>query len=168
MKIKNTRLEAVKMLVSSRELSSQEEMLAELRKEGFVLTQATLSRDLKQLQIGKARGRSGRFVYVMPTETMYKRLRYTPSPLEMLQQSGFLSLKFSGNIAVMKTRPGYAGSIAYNIDEAKLPQLLGTVAGDDTLLLVTNEESTRQDVIEGIATVLPEIKEWIKSTIGDE
>ena len=70
MKVKTRRLEALKVLISSTELSSQEEVLQALRKEGFTLTQATLSRDLKQLKVAKAASMNGKYVYVLPNETM--------------------------------------------------------------------------------------------------
>ena len=77
MKIKTSRMEALKMLISSQELGSQEEVLQALAKEGYTVTQATLSRDLKQLKVAKAASMNGRYVYVLPNETMYKRV---PNP----------------------------------------------------------------------------------------
>lgn len=74
MKVKNSRLETLKMLISSMELSSQEEVLKVLEQEGFKLTQATLSRDLKQLKVAKAASMNGKYVYVLPNETMYRRV----------------------------------------------------------------------------------------------
>ena len=74
MKVKASRLEALKMLISSKELSNQEEVLQALKVEGFLLTQATLSRDLKQLKVAKAASMNGKYVYVLPNETMYKRI----------------------------------------------------------------------------------------------
>ena len=85
MKVKNSRLEAIKMLISSMELGSQEEVLQALEKEGFRLTQATLSRDLKQLKVAKAASMSGKYVYVLPNDTMYKRVSTPHSIMEMLQ-----------------------------------------------------------------------------------
>ena len=72
MNTKRRRLETIRMLISSKELGNQEEVLQELRKEGFTLTQATLSRDLKQLKVAKAASMNGKYVYVLPNETMYK------------------------------------------------------------------------------------------------
>ena len=70
MKVKTSRMEVLKMLISSHELGSQEEVLQALEKEGFKLTQATLSRDLKQLKVAKAASMNGKYVYVLPNETM--------------------------------------------------------------------------------------------------
>ena len=79
MKIKDRRLEAIKLIISSKEIGSQEELLVDLKKEGFLLTQATLSRDLKQLKVAKAASMNGHYVYVLPNETMYKRV-HKPLP----------------------------------------------------------------------------------------
>ena len=157
MKVKNSRMETLKMLISSMELGSQEEVLQALEKEGFKLTQATLSRDLKQLKVAKAASMNGKYVYVLPNETMYKRISKPRSAIEMLQTSGFLSINFSGNMGVIKTRPGYASSIAYNIDNSDIPEILGTIAGDDTIFIVVREGSSRQDVIDGLNMIIPNI-----------
>ena len=120
MKVKNDRLEALRMIISSQELGSQDELLEALKSEGFQLTQATLSRDLKQLKVAKAATMRGNYVYVLPNDTMYKRVSTPRSIHEMMQVPGFLSIHFSGNMGVIKTRPGYASSIAYNIDNSHI------------------------------------------------
>ena len=158
MKIKNSRMEALKMLISSKELGSQEEVLQALEKEGFKLTQATLSRDLKQLKVAKAASMNGKYVYVLPNDTMYKRITKPRTALEMLQTSGFLSISFSGNMGVIKTRPGYASSIAYNIDNSDSPNIIGTIAGDDTIFIVIKEGSTVDTVIEDLSVIIPNIR----------
>lgn len=158
MRIKNSRMEVLKMLISSKELGSQEEVLKALEMEGFQITQATLSRDLKQLKVAKAASMNGKYVYVLPNETMYKRVPKPSTVKEMMQTSGFLSINFSGNMVVIKTRPGYASSIAYNIDSSDIPQILGTIAGDDTIFMVKGVGVTNEEVIEGLRHVLPNIE----------
>lgn len=157
MKIKTSRMEALKMLISSQELGSQEEVLQALAKEGYTVTQATLSRDLKQLKVAKAASMNGRYVYVLPNETMYKRVPNPRSAREMLMTSGFTSINFSGNMIVIKTRPGNASSIAYNIDNSDIPQILGTIAGDDTIFLVKKEGTREKDIIDLLAEIIPDI-----------
>ena len=158
MKIKSSRLETLRLIISSQELGSQEELLNALQKEGFQLTQATLSRDLKQLKVAKAASMSGKYVYVLPNETMYKRVS-TPSNIrEMMQVPGFVSINFSGNMGVIKTRPGYASAIAWNIDGSDLPPVLGSIAGDDTIFIVIKEGYTQQEVISALSEVVPNMK----------
>ena len=154
MKTKDRRLEAIKMIISGKEVGSQEEVLNELRKEGFTLTQATLSRDLKQLKVAKAASMNGKYVYVLPNETMYRRSHKPLSAGEMLSNPGFLSINFSGNLGVIKTRPGYASSIAYNIDNSNVPEILGTIAGDDTIIIVLREGVDHNALIDGINDIV--------------
>jgi len=158
MKVKNNRLEALRLIISSQQMGSQDELLAALQKEGFKLTQATLSRDLKQLKVAKAASMSGNYVYVLPNETMYKRVSTPNSVREMLKVPGFVSINFAGNIGVIKTRPGYASSIAWNIDNSDIPIILGTIAGDDTIFIAIKEGIKHQEVIEALSDVVPNMR----------
>jgi len=158
MKTKNNRLEAIRLIISSQQLGCQEELMNALQKEGFTLTQATLSRDLKQLKVAKASTLRGNYIYVLPNETMYKRVSTASSIKEMMRVPGFLSINFSGNMGVIKTRPGYASSIAYNIDNGNLPQILGTIAGDDTIFIVVKDGTPPQEVVEALSKVVPNMK----------
>lgn len=152
-------METLKMLISSHELSSQEEVLQALAKEGYKLTQATLSRDLKQLKVAKAASMNGKYVYVLPNETMYKRVSNPRSLREMMMSPGFQSINFSGNMVVIKTRPGYASSIAYNIDNSDIPEILGTIAGDDTIFMVRKEGASENDLIKSLSELIPELNQ---------
>lgn len=158
MKTKKNRLETIRMIVSNREIGSQEELLTALREEGFNVTQATLSRDLKQLKVAKAASMNGNYVYVLPNVTMYKRVSTPGQIKEMMQVPGFMSIHFSGNIGVIKTRPGYASSIAYNIDNSEIPYILGTIAGDDTIMFVMSETASEADVMIALGKVVPNLK----------
>lgn len=157
MKKKEERLDAIKMIISSQEIGSQEEMLDELRKEGFQLTQATLSRDLKQLKVAKAANINGNYVYVLPNDIMYKRAT-DMNPTEMLMNTGFVSLDYSGNIAVIKTKPGYASSMAYDIDNEPSSLILGTIAGDDTIMLILREGISHSEVERFLSNIIPNLK----------
>ena len=158
MKVKTNRLEALRLIISSQQLGSQDELLNALQKEGFKLTQATLSRDLKQLKVAKAASMSGNYVYVLPNETMYKRVATPNSIREMMRVPGFVSINFSGNMGIIKTRPGYASSIAWNIDNSDIPVILGTIAGDDTIFIVIKEGVKHQEVIDALSDVVPNMK----------
>ena len=146
------------MLISSRQMGSQDEVLQALSKEGVKITQATLSRDMKQLKVAKAATVNGSYIYVLPNETMYKRVHGSQLASEMLRIPGFQSINFSGNIGVIRTRPGYASSIAYNIDNSDIPEILGTIAGDDTIFIVVRQGCTAQEVVDSLETVIPDIK----------
>jgi len=157
MKVKDERLEMIKMLISSKELGNQRDVMEELKKEGFKLTQATLSRDLKQLKVAKAATMSGKYIYVLPNETMYHRVHTTNSVREMLAMSGFYSINFSGNMGVIKTRPGYAGSIAYNIDNSGITEILGTIAGDDAVFFVMREGTQKEHIMHLLREIIPDM-----------
>lgn len=144
------------MIISSRDVGSQEELLQALQVEGFELTQATLSRDLKQLKVAKAANTAGKYVYVLPNNILYKRSNERPAN-EMLMTTGFVSLQFSGNIAVIRTRPGYASSIAYDIDNRECSAILGTIAGDDTIMMVLREGVNEQEVRGFLSQIIPNI-----------
>lgn len=146
------------MIISSQQLGSQEELLAALQKEGFKLTQATLSRDLKQLKVAKAATMGGNYVYVLPNEAMYKRVSAPGNIREMMQKTGFVSINFSGNMGVIKTRPGYASALAWNIDKGDIPHILGTIAGDDTIFIVTGEGADHNEIAKALNDVIPNMK----------
>jgi transcriptional regulator of arginine metabolism len=146
------------MLISSQELCCQDEVLKALEKEGYKVTQATLSRDMKQLKVAKATSLSGKYFYVLPNETMYKRVSSPKTAAEMLLTSGFMSINFSGNMGVIRTRPGYASSLAYNIDNSGIPLILGTIAGDDTIFIVIKDGVRHGDIVAELRNVIPDIK----------
>lgn len=157
MKKKANRLDAIKMIISSKEMGSQDELLQALASEDFELTQATLSRDLKQLKVAKAASMNGKYVYVLPNDIMYKRIGEQTAG-EMLLNNGLVSLHFSGNLAVIRTRPGYASSMAYDIDNHESNDILGTIAGDDTIMLVLSEGATQTKVRNFLSSIIPNIQ----------
>ena len=158
MKEKKDRIETIKMLISSKEMCSQDEVLDELVKEGFNVTQATLSRDMKLLKIAKASSMNGKYVYVLPNETMYKRVTRPKTAKQMLQAPGFVSINYSQNIGVIKTRPGYASAIAYNIDNSPIDEILGTIAGDDTIIPVLREGADNAALEQQLFKIIPNLK----------
>lgn len=142
------------MIVSAQDISNQEELLRELDKAGFSLTQATLSRDLKQLKVAKAMNAAGKYIYVLPVSPFYRRVSDAHLTADAIHQAGALSVKFSGNLAVIHTLPGYASHIAYDIDNKKFDEILGTLAGDDTIILVMAEGVSRDIVMQRLAQVI--------------
>ena len=158
MKNKLNRLNAIRLIIANERIGSQDELLKRLYAQGFDLTQATLSRDLKQLKVAKAASMNGNYVYVLPNNTMYKRMTEQHTAMEMLMHNGFISIEFSANLAIIKTRPGYASSLAYDIDNRNFDEILGTIAGDDTILLVMREGCTRTSVKNALSLIIPNIQ----------
>lgn len=148
------RLDQIKLILSSRKASSQSEILTMLAEMGTHITQATLSRDLKQL--GAVRIiENGEYKYVLPNTPRCKRVGSDEDLNEMMKVPGFLSIVFSGNMGVIKTRPGYASSIAYNIDNGDIAGILGTIAGDDTIFFVVAEGFSEDLIIKQLTGVVP-------------
>ena len=155
MRNKDSRLEAIKLLVSSQEISSQGELLRELRRVGFTPTQATLSRDLHRLKVAKAMSHTGKYVYMLPGSPLYRRVADSALTFAAARQAGVLSVKFSGNLAVVHTLPGHASHVAYDIDNKHFEEILGTLAGDDTIIMVLAEGVTPETVGRLMAEALP-------------
>lgn len=148
MKNRSTRLSTIREIISRKEIGSQEQLLDELSKEGYTLTQATLSRDLKQLKVAKTATANGGYSYIIPEQKNYRRVMYSSPPIN--NRWGFTSIQFSGNIAVVKTKPGYASSLASDIDSRNIPEIIGTIAGDDTIMLIMAEGASQEDVSDAL------------------
>ena len=148
MKNKNNRLEAIRLIISEQDIKNQDQLLQVLNSKGYSVTQATLSRDLKKMKISKVANTYGDYLYVLPNHAILQKKSNGTSEDTVMNQPryGFVSLNFSGNMAVIKTKPGYASSLAYDVDNHNLPGVLGTIAGDDTLLIVLAEGASRMEI----------------------
>lgn len=149
---KNYRLQLIRDFISGERIESQEELLSKLQKEGFVLTQATLSRDLKQLKVAKiADARGYRYTINEPHEATAHKKEYLKDIAR-----GLISVAFSGNIGVIKTQAGHADSVALAIDRLNIPDILGTIAGDDTIFFVMCNESRKSNILAYLSGENPE------------
>ena len=150
---KENRLNAIRRIIVKQKIQSQEELLHRLTDLGFELTQATLSRDLKFLRVGRIPSETG-FSYVLSEDMgdLINKSKFSPIAY------GFRAIEFSGNIAVIKTLPAYSHTIADAIDKAEMNEILGTVAGNDTVVAIIREGRTHDQVIEAIGNALPDLK----------
>jgi len=155
MKTRTQRILTVKKIIENQKISSQEELLEILVKGGFKITQATLSRDLKFLRAAKIADASRGYIYFLPSQESEQEnlLSVDNFPL-----NGFVSVEFAWHLGVIRTLPGYASSIASAIDKLGAYQIIGTIAGDDTILIIPREGATKQDVKHILAGLIPEIK----------
>lgn len=158
MKNKADRLQAIKEVISATRVSGQEELLKILLNKGFDLTQATLSRDLKLLQVVKIAAVDGGYTYVFPEKAGVQDVHRKHQGAFNGVTTGFISIEFSGSLAVIKTRPGYASGLAYDIDSHISKEVIGTIAGDDTILLVLREGISREEVTNALSVFIPNIK----------
>lgn len=144
MKNKKERLAVVSEILRLQVIGSQEELLEQLREKGFAITQATLSRDLKVLKVAKTPLSNGAYKYVLPPQI--KPISDELTSLNFTSHGAVLSLDFSGNLAVLKTKPGYASAIAWDIDNRISHEVLGTIAGDDTVLIIPRDGVKREEI----------------------
>ena len=138
---KSARQRRIVQILRSREVASQAELARLVAGRGEPVTQATLSRDLEELGAFKARTPDGRVVYRLPEEPPANG-----AWLERMLREFALDVEASANLVVLKTPPGGAGPVARAIDGAALPGVLGTVAGDDTIMIVCRQGTSAKAV----------------------
>lgn len=138
---KNDRIENLIEIIKNNNVGSQDELLKLLAARGIFVTQATLSRDLKMLKTTKVPLEHGEYAYMLPDATTARIKSKTSHVVDYARHlgKGFLSLEFSGNIGVMLTRNGYASGIAYDIDMLNSREIMGTIAGANTVFIVLRE-----------------------------
>lgn len=137
---KRGRQGAILELIKAKRVTSQMELRTLLADQGIVVTQATLSRDIRDLRLVKVPGADGTGHYTLPEEW-----EHSP-PLESLLPTLFLSAEGTGNLLVVKTMTGGAQAVAIGIDWEEWPEVLGTIAGDDTILLILREPEAMDEV----------------------
>jgi len=138
--VKASRQRALEALLRSRQVSSQARLLDLLRVQGFDATQATVSRDLEELGATKVRAGDGQLVYALPDTDPSPEV--SRDPLSQVLSMFMLSAVPSGNLVVLRTPPGHAQALASAMDRAGLPDVAGTVAGDDTVLVVCADRTS--------------------------
>ncbi|MFI6067563.1 arginine repressor [Micromonospora sp. NPDC051227] len=154
-------------LIRDGSIRSQTELADLLAADGVGVTQATLSRDLEELGAVKVRGGDGPAVYLIPEDGQrpLRDAEAAPARLVRLLRELLNGVDSSGNIAVLRTPPGAAQYLASALDRAGLPEIVGTIAGDDTILVVAREAvggaalgdklagwARRDDTVEGNTT----------------
>lgn len=157
MKAKQNRLRNIIEIISLHPVGSQSELSEMLSQRGIEVTQATLSRDLKTLCVTKVPTDRGGYMYIMPdsNEVHDAMLRHHQIKPQSRRNAGFVSIDFSGNIAVIKTRNGYATALAYDIDMSHPSEILGTIAGADTVFAILREDATRDEVMAALQNFIP-------------
>lgn len=148
---RNERLMETRRLIGSQNISSQEELMKLLEKQGYALTQATLSRDLKYLKVAKMPDNRAGYVYILPD----KEQSVENADLSGSSFNGLISIDFAQGMAILRTLPGHANSIAYTIDNLDAYEIAGTIAGDDTILLIPRDGVSRSDMINLLKLRMP-------------
>lgn len=148
--MKGQRQRKIKELIGSREIETQDELVEALGGEGFEVTQATVSRDIKELQLIKVPLEDGRYKYSIPQDQRFN----SSSKLKRALLDHFVSAEAAENLVVLKCLPGTAGTIAALIDGMDWPEVAGTISGDDTMLLVCRTKEYGQTMVERIQHLL--------------
>lgn len=151
---RNNRLEVITDILIHNVVGSQEELLSLLAERSVFVTQATLSRDLKTLRTSKVPTDMGGYRYVTASMVPIEAPE-TNGATEAVRQSAVLSVTRTGNLVVLKTRNGYAGSVAYDLDVMNSPLIAGTLAGADTVFVAIREEARLTDVFDMLSAILP-------------
>lgn len=133
---------AIMRLVQERRLATQAEVADALRDEGYDVVQTTVSRDIAQLGLVKVRNGEGRLVYALPQAADLSRLEELTAAIRRWA----LRITPTGNLAIVHTPSGYANALARAIDDAGLPDVAGTVAGDDTIFVAAAEGVSGADL----------------------
>jgi len=128
----------IKEIVSQREIETQDDLVRSLEDAGFPVTQATISRDIKELQLIKVVGSNGRYKYAIPLMSS----AITMDAFQRKLMEVFVSQTRAQNLLVIKVLPGNAHAIGAMLDGMSMRGLLGTLAGDDTLLLICADDES--------------------------
>ena len=146
---KTQRFATIRKIIRSEMVSSQEELIKRLRECGVEITQSTLSRDLKFMNVAKVPHKTRGSVYVLPNSAQHE------INVSANISDNITGLSFSGNLGILKTKSGYASAISVPIDNLDCPAILGTIAGDNTILLILREDARRSQVIEALQKIFP-------------
>lgn len=140
--MKRIRQEKMLELISKYEIDTQDELIERLRESGFEVTQATVSRDIRELKISKMTTGKGTYRYVLPKQSIStSNMKFNSALIDAL-----ISADYACNIVVLKTHAGLANALAVGLDSMHLENILGCVAGDDTILLVSRSEDSARKI----------------------
>jgi transcriptional regulator of arginine metabolism len=141
----------IQEIINKEVIRTQEELAKKLQDAGFVVTQATVSRDIKELGLIKIPGNDDEYRYAIPTEQYPQNIQ---ERLKRMLRETLVSVDDSENLVLIRTIPGNAHALASIIDNSNWPEVLGTVAGDDTILLVVKPKETAAVVCKRIHDLL--------------
>lgn len=137
-------------IIENYDIETQDELVAKLKEHGMDVTQATVSRDIKELRLVKVTSADGKSRY----KAMNNDSGVISDKLLTILREGYVSSDYANNILVVKTLPGMAQAVASAIDSLGWPEIIGTIAGDDTIMIVTRAERIAEEMQERITSLL--------------
>ncbi|TBL79865.1 transcriptional regulator AhrC/ArgR [Paenibacillus thalictri] len=140
----------IRELITNMEIETQDELVEQLRSAGFHVTQATISRDIKELHLIKVPLDDGRYKYSVPAEQRFNPLLR----LKRALNDHFVHIDHTDNLVVLKSLPGTASAIAALIDSLEWVEIMGTISGDDTILIICRTKEQSGDVVNQILSML--------------
>ena len=140
--MKNARQQKILELIDTYDIDTQESMIDRLREAGINATQTTISRDIRELKLVKGMSASGEYKYIRPGA---KRESNIPVLNSALTES-VVHIEAAGNIVVVKTFPGMANALAVCVDALEKAHIVGSVAGDDTIIIVSRDEQSSAEI----------------------
>ncbi len=149
--MKNKRQRLIKEVIAEQEIETQEEITAILKEKGISVTQATVSRDIKELGLIKVLGANNNYKYALSNE---QSSGFSIHRLNRVFKDNVVSMDFSENLIVISTLPGGAPSVALGIDSAGWSEIIGTIAGDDTILVIVKPKELVPNVLDKFQTFL--------------
>ena len=150
--MKNKRQEVILELIERYEIQKQEELIRLLRERGFPATQATVSRDIRELKLMKGTGEGGVHKYTLPTQRANGIPRFSSSLTESI-----VKIDSAENLIVVKTYPGMASAVGSCIDGFNMPEIVGCVAGDDAILVVVRSREEAAALRDRLRRMLEQI-----------
>lgn len=151
--MKRYRYNKIKEIVQSQSIETQEELANALLAEGIEVTQATVSRDIKELMLIKIPTGDGHYRYALSPE---ENVVLSRSRINRLFQDSIIRVDSALNQIVLHTSPGSASAVAFSVDHAKWSEVIGTLAGDDTILLICRSVEEVDSVLKRIADLMKE------------
>ncbi|NLM50029.1 MAG: arginine repressor [Clostridiaceae bacterium] len=149
--MRHERQAAILKLIKEKDIETQFELSDELRNLRFDVTQATVSRDIKDLRLVKVQGANGKYKYSQPTQSTDENIY---DKLDIIFKNSLVSIDYALNNVVLKTLPGMAQAAAAAIDATMWNDVLGTIAGDDTVLIVVKSEEAARRFVYDIRNML--------------
>lgn len=148
--MKGKRHMKIKEILTTREIETQDDLVSSLRSAGFSVTQATVSRDIKEMHLVKTPTNDGRYKYAVPTDQRF-------NPLQRLRRAlmdQFVGIDYTENLVVIKSLPGTANALGALIDVIDWEGIMGTICGDDTILVICRDKEKSNQFVNEIMSML--------------
>ena len=151
--MKSVRQEKILEIINKYEVETQDDLISHLTAEGFSVTQATVSRDIRQMKLTKVLTGRGTYRYIQSSRAAGDDgARFNNALADSI-----LKVDFAGNVIVLKTYPGLASAVAAGIDSIHMIEILGSVAGDDTIIIVARDERKAGEISEKLKSMMKTI-----------